>query len=115
MSRVDAILDLLDVGIQTSAERGYPEHHLIDGRCARCCMNAAQDGDMCSDCRAFLLGDSDTDPRSQVDEDIYIPATVWFNAILDHTYTFGPSAPPERFYFPIVTVPRGGITWTNPA
>lgn len=58
---VDDILDVIDAGLQSSAEGGMdvgdPE------LCVRCQATApVVDGDLCVGCRAFLLDDSDVDP-----------------------------------------------------
>ena len=61
---VDRILDVLDVGLQTSTETGYGTDHDAE-RCARCQRHdPAEGGDLCPGCRAFLLGDSDDDPTA---------------------------------------------------
>lgn len=65
-AEVDRILDILDVGLQTSAEHGYGTDRDA-GQCARCqCHEPMPDGDLCAGCRAFLLGDSDDDPTIPV-------------------------------------------------
>jgi hypothetical protein len=62
---VDRILDILDVGLQTSAEHGYGTDDR-NGLCARCQRNDPMpEGDLCAGCRAFLLGDSDDDPAQR--------------------------------------------------
>lgn len=60
---VDRILDALDVGLQASRETGYGTDRGGD-RCARCQQTEPDgDGDLCAPCRAFLLGDTDDDPK----------------------------------------------------
>lgn len=64
-SRVDTILDLLSDDGQSSTETGY-SGHLEDGMCWRCAVRAvAEDSDLCSGCRRFLLGDSESDPVNE--------------------------------------------------
>lgn len=61
--RVDDILDLIDAGLQSTTEAAYGTD-FRPGQCARCQRNEpAEGGDLCPGCRAFLLGDSDDDPR----------------------------------------------------
>lgn len=62
MTRPDDILDLIDAGLQSSTEHGYGTDPNPD-LCARRCGNKPADGDLCAGCRAFLLGDSDEDPK----------------------------------------------------
>jgi hypothetical protein len=60
---VDRILDVIDAGLQSSTEMGYGSDRWPD-RCVRCQeATPAESGDLCAGCRAFLLGDSDVDPR----------------------------------------------------
>lgn len=62
MSRIDDILDVIDGGLQSSHERGYSYDN--PSRCARCqTEDPVEGGDMCAGCRAFLLGDSNVDPK----------------------------------------------------
>jgi hypothetical protein len=64
-SNVDRILKAIDAGLQTPMpDPTFGEQAPINhGRCARCETNPpAKDGDLCSGCRAFLLGDADVDP-----------------------------------------------------
>lgn len=67
MSRADDILDLIDAGLQSSIEEGYGDD-TGDG-CVRCrrifTMGPDAAADICAECRAFLLGDADTDPSEQ--------------------------------------------------
>lgn len=58
----DRILDVIDAGLQSSPEPGYGTDH-TPGMCARCQHTELTDGDLCSPCRAFLLGDTDKDQR----------------------------------------------------
>ena len=59
---IDRILDVLDVGLQTSDEHGYGTD-LNGDACARCQRHEpAEGGDLCTGCRAFLLGDTNEDP-----------------------------------------------------
>ncbi|MGH1490557.1 MAG: hypothetical protein ACRBK7_14400 [Acidimicrobiales bacterium] len=62
MSRVDDILDTIDAGLQHSPEASYGNDH--EGQCVRddCWQPAGEGSDFCDPCRAFMLGDSDTDP-----------------------------------------------------
>lgn len=61
-SATDRILDLLDAGLQSSAETGYGTDRDTTA-CARCLRNSpAEGGDLCPGCRAFLLGDAAEDP-----------------------------------------------------
>lgn len=82
---LDNVLAALDVGLQSSPERGISTDH-APGQCARC-QNAfpVKDGDLCAGCRAFLLGDSSTDPKR----------TQWLDnlrdALVSATATFTPS------------------------
>lgn len=60
---VDRILDLIDTGLQHSHEPAMPL--APPGRCTRCQHHPADaDSDFCDGCRAFLLGDSDQDPKT---------------------------------------------------
>lgn len=65
-STTDRILDIIDAGLQSSTEGGeavdlWPDY------CARCQdADRPDDGDLCHDCRAFLLGDSDDDPITRI-------------------------------------------------
>lgn len=64
MTAADRALAAIDAGLQTSAEHGYGTDHWPD-RCARCQLHPpAADGSLCAGCRTFLLGDTDTDPRT---------------------------------------------------
>ncbi len=64
---VDRILDIIDTGLQTPAPDpsfGEVSPPNVEG-CARCGAPPADEGgDFCAGCRAFLLGDSDTDPAT---------------------------------------------------
>lgn len=61
---IDKVLAALDAGLQSSDEHGYPERIDDSSLCARCVQSEpAADGDLCAPCRAFLLGDSNVDPR----------------------------------------------------
>lgn len=53
---------MIDAGTQSSGEAGYGTDVRPD-RCARCQRGTIADGDLCAPCRAFLLEDSDVDPR----------------------------------------------------
>lgn len=65
-AKLDAVLDLIDGGLQSSRERGYGTD--IPGLCARCQRYEPEpDGALCAGCRAFLLGDIGKDPRLKVD------------------------------------------------
>lgn len=62
MTALDRALAALDAGLQSSPERGSGTDTFPD-RCARCQTAEPGDGgDLCAGCRAFLLGDADTDP-----------------------------------------------------
>jgi hypothetical protein len=64
-SSTDRILGILDAGLQTPVpDPTYGEvSDKVHGRCARCeSHDPAEGGDLCEGCRAFLLGDSETDP-----------------------------------------------------
>lgn len=68
---VDRILDIIDTGLQTPAPDpsfGEVSPPNVEG-CARCGAPPADEGgDFCAGCRAFLLGDTDTDPATGVPE-----------------------------------------------
>lgn len=53
--RLDRVLRVIDSGLQSSSETGYFTDHAE--MCARCQRVEPEDGDLCTDCRAFLLGD----------------------------------------------------------
>lgn len=59
--RLDRVLGVLDVGLQGSDERGYGTDR-DPAKCSRCLRNDIANGDLCGECRAFLLGDSEDDP-----------------------------------------------------
>jgi hypothetical protein len=61
VSQVDRVLAVLDVGLQSSTETGYTTDH-SPSRCSRCQVGSVDDGDLCGDCRAYLLGDTAEDP-----------------------------------------------------
>lgn len=59
---INKVLAALDAGLQSSFETGTTTDHVPD-RCARCQVREhAEDADLCTSCRAYLLGDSDEDP-----------------------------------------------------
>lgn len=69
--RTDHILDILDAGLQnripdTDSSFGYGTDTRPD-LCARCLKHAPhdEDSDLCTGCRNFLLGDTDTDPAAR--------------------------------------------------
>lgn len=85
--RVDKILEVLDDAGQTSTETGYAGH-LDDGACWHCTTEPAIDGSStCAPCRAFLLGDTDVDPRNQKPLPLMLgvsaPLDDYFDAIRD--------------------------------
>lgn len=88
-STADRILDMIDAGLQTPVpDPTYgevsPKRH---DRCARCeRQDPAGDGDLCGDCRAFLLGDSDTDPATP-DDSFEAPAERFREAGIPVPYT----------------------------
>lgn len=60
--KIDRILKVLDVGIQTSTEHSYGTDH-DPSMCSRCQHHEpAPEGDLCSGCRSYLLGDSAESP-----------------------------------------------------
>lgn len=61
--RLDKALEVLDVGLQHAGDVAYGTDRSPD-RCARCQRHDPADGDLCTGCRAFLLGDSDDDPQA---------------------------------------------------
>lgn len=64
--RTDKILELLDGALQTPLSNGIRvDHH--PGRCARCQKNPPRDdkSSFCGGCRAFLLDDTDEDPKDK--------------------------------------------------
>lgn len=78
-AEAERILDVLDVGLQTSAETGYGTDHDPE-RCARCQRHDPMpDGDLCPGCRTFLLGDSDDDPTvvRQTEQEQWIGDGRW--------------------------------------
>lgn len=63
--RVDRIVNLIDDAFQSSPESGNTS--VGDSvLCARCQLHEPDNGDLCGGCRAFLLEDSDQDPRRPV-------------------------------------------------
>lgn len=65
MSTTDRILGVIDAGLQHSDEVSYGTDHSPD-LCARCQkLEPATGGDLCEGCRAFLLGDSEQDPKER--------------------------------------------------
>ena len=63
--KTDEILGIIDGGLQSSSEPGFGDDYRRD-RCVRCQRNdPADDGDLCDGCRAFLLDDSDEDPKNE--------------------------------------------------
>jgi hypothetical protein len=63
VSRIDKILEVLDVGAQGTSELSMSASQ--PGRCSRCQRNPTKK-DFCAKCRSFLLGDSDVDPKLEV-------------------------------------------------
>lgn len=68
--KIDRILAAIDTGMQHSDEPSYSfddfDHH-GPRRCTRTACRAELDddpGDLCPPCRAYLLGDTDTDPAT---------------------------------------------------
>lgn len=60
---VQRILDLLDSSNQVSMPHGWQMDH-APFKCVRCYLHhPAPNGDLCKGCRAFLLEDSDHDPK----------------------------------------------------
>lgn len=63
-STLDRIVDLIDVGLQTPMpDPSFGEvSPRVEAGCVRCQRDVDDDADLCPDCRAFLLGDTDADP-----------------------------------------------------
>lgn len=63
---VDRILEILDAGLQRPVGRGPGHTNIRPGECARCRTHRTgrPDADLCSGCRAYLLGDTDRDPAT---------------------------------------------------
>lgn len=66
--KIDEILSVIDTGLQSTGEASYGETP-YDGAqtgaptCIRCSRDLDPDaGEICSACRAYLLGDTETDP-----------------------------------------------------
>lgn len=71
--RIDAILDTIDEAL--SAEpTAVPVYEGVD-TCDRCGVRSAH-GEKCAGCRAFLLGDSEMDPRASASA----PTRIVFDA-----------------------------------
>jgi hypothetical protein len=116
MTTVDKVLELLDDALQHSSEHGYGTDASSE-LCARCQKNTlAPEADLCSECRAFLLGDTDTDPKYQQFQThvrLYTrppwPPITRNNTLRDATWTVAPL--PEN---PVPFVTRtisDEITW----
>jgi hypothetical protein len=111
---VDTILDLIDGGLQRSDEPSYGTDH-SPSRCARCQRHAPVDGgDFCDGCRAFLLEDTDEDPRQPIrglsgDQAIYdeCPAYTGYGALFRHM--LGPVAQTGNTYLHRLE-PGGAVT-----
>lgn len=72
--RIDAILDTIDEAL--SAEpTAVPVYEGVD-TCDRCGARSAH-GEKCAGCRAFLLGDSASDPRQRGGVDEMLAAGGW--------------------------------------
>lgn len=71
-SATDRILELIDAGLQSSDEHGYPAGAVAEpdtSLCLRCGQHERVQGiEMCEGCRAFLLGDSSDDPAAVNDD-----------------------------------------------
>lgn len=64
MTAADRALAAIDGGLQSSSEHGYGTDHAPD-QCARCLLHPpVANGSLCAGCRCYLLGDTDTDPRT---------------------------------------------------
>jgi len=64
VTAADRALAAIDGGLQSSSEHGYGTDYAPD-RCARCLLHPpVGDGSLCAGCRTYLLGDTDTDPRT---------------------------------------------------
>jgi hypothetical protein len=64
---LDRILDIIDAGLQSSPEADMYSDVApsVGSGCVRCpATEVAEGGDLCDGCRAFLLGDTDTDPAT---------------------------------------------------
>lgn len=63
--RVDEILDLIDVGLQTPVPTDtYIPRNVGEAKCWRCVIGEVAEGsDLCAGCREFLLGDTEADPK----------------------------------------------------
>lgn len=62
---LDRVLEALDVGLQAPPEVPVGDLHVADyddELCVRCRDQGRTDGELCGDCRAWLLEDSDVDP-----------------------------------------------------
>lgn len=66
--KIDEILSVIDTGLQSTGEASYGETpydgaQTGDPTCVRCSRDLEPDtGELCSACRAYLLGDTDDDP-----------------------------------------------------
>lgn len=66
-SRVDDVLAALDAGLQSSPESSMYNDVApsVGSGCVRCpSADVAEGGELCGGCRAFLLGDTETDPAA---------------------------------------------------
>jgi hypothetical protein len=64
-SRIDRVLAAIDAGLQSSPESDQYSDVApsVGSGCVRCPADETTDGgDLCDGCRAFLLGDTETDP-----------------------------------------------------
>lgn len=95
-------LAALDVGPQQSAEHGYGTDHAPE-RCARCQLAPpVDDGDICAPCRAFLLGDTDDDPKRR--QPLRTGEDGWITGYL----VMRPLAEPDSYTF---TIEGDGQVW----
>lgn len=78
MSTAERIIDLIDDGLQSSAELSYGDD--VEGTCVRdgCREPAAGGGNFCGECRAFMLEDTDIDPVAERRNDVRLsPSSGW--------------------------------------
>jgi hypothetical protein len=62
-SAAERALQALDAGLQHSNEVAWGHTDRKPDRCARCQLHPPpDDGDLCTGCRAYVLGDTDRDP-----------------------------------------------------
>lgn len=115
--RLERVLEVLDGAGQTSTEEGYGTDW-NPGHCARCQRHApAEGGELCPGCRAFLLDDTDVDPRNPPRPD---PDSIegYIRARLEEAIDarlWGGSATPEGITDVIVVVQAAGVTMREAA